>query len=122
MVKIEYSPATELVVHEVIKGDKDDLLRERVTPAGTMPLYWCDGILFSFSSLPMTDDVVKDYLKGRIHWLEVHFTKMEDYTPVLTLNDEEYKATMSIRVIDTSSSELHKEFVKWLKSNIKEKR
>ena len=74
MVKIEYSPATELVVHEVIKVDKDDLLRERVTPAGTMPLYWCDGILFSFSSLPMTDDVVKDYLKGRIHWLEVHFT------------------------------------------------
>jgi hypothetical protein len=47
---------------------------------------------------------------------------MEDYTPVLTLNDEEYKATMSIRVIDTSSSELHKEFVKWLKANIKEKR
>ena len=45
MVKIEYSPATELVVHEVIKVDKEDLLRERVTPSGTMPLYWCDGIL-----------------------------------------------------------------------------
>ena len=116
MVKITFSPITELIVHETIEVDKEDLLRERVTPAGTMPLYWCNGILFSFSSLPMTDEVVKDYLKGRIHWLEIHFSRAEEYVPVLTLNDEEYKATMSVRVIDTSKSQLHKELVKWLKS------
>jgi hypothetical protein len=105
----------------VIKVDKEDLLRERVTPAGNMPLYWCDGILFSFSSLPMTDDVIRDYLKGTIHWLEVHFAKMDKYTPILALNEEEYKATMNVRIIDTSSSQLHKEFIEWLKSNIKGK-
>jgi hypothetical protein len=119
MVKISFSPATELIVHEVVMVAQDDLLRERVTPAGTMPLYWCNGILFSFSSLPLSEGVTKDYMDGKIHWLEVHFAKADTYTPVLTLHDEEYKGTMSIRVIDTSMSELHREFVKWLKTNVK---
>ena len=119
MVKVSYAPVQELVVHEIIEVGKDDLLRERVTPAGTMPLYWCNGIMFSFSSLPMTDDIVKDYLKGRIHWLEIHFTRQEKYVPVLTLSEEEYKATMNIRVIDTSNSLLHRELSDWLRSSLK---
>lgn len=119
MVKITYSPPQELIVHEAVEVARDDLLRERVTPAGTMPLYWCDGILFSFSSLPLTDDIVKDYLKGRIHWLEVHFSKEAEYAPILALNEEEYRATMNVRVIDTTRSSLHKELAKWLKSAIK---
>ena len=116
MVKISYAPINELVVHEAVKIDHEDLLRERVTPAGTMPLYWCDGTLFSFTSMPMTDDLVKDYLRGTIHWMEVHYTEMKKYQPILELNDEEYKATMKIRVIDTSRSGLHAEFIKWLKN------
>ncbi len=119
MVKITFAPAQELVVHEIVQVGKDDLLRERVTPSGTMPLYWCDGILFSFSSLPMTDEVTSDYMKGKIHWLEVHFAPVNQYTPILTLNEEEYKGTMNIRVLDTSISNIHREFTKWLKVNIK---
>ncbi len=118
MVKISYSPIEELVVHEVVEVQRDDLLRERITPSGNMPLYWCNGILFSFSSIPMTEEIVRDYLRGKIHWLEIHFTKESKYTPVLTLSDEEYKATMSIRVIDTSKSKLHTELTKWLKTTL----
>ncbi len=115
MVKITYAPVEELVVHEVVQIGRDDLLRERITMQGNMPLYWCDGILFSFSSLPMTDEIVKDYLKGRIHWLEVHYSKMDKYTEILSLDDEAYKSTMNVRIIDTSTSSLHKMFIKWLK-------
>lgn len=118
MVKITYSPIEELVVHEAVEVPKDDLMRERITPSGNMPLYWCNGILFSFSSIPMTEEIVRDYLRGKVHWLEIHFSKEVKYTPVLTLNDEEYKATMSIRVIDTSKSNLHTELTKWLKSKL----
>ncbi len=114
MVKITYSPIEELIIHDVIEVEKEDLLRERVTPAGTMPLYWCDGYLFSFSSLPFSEEVIKDYILGKVHWLEVHFTKMKEYTSVLALNEDEYKATMNVRVIDTSKSDLHKKVVKWL--------
>jgi len=119
MVKISFAPVKELVVHEVVEMKKEDLIRERITPAGNMPLYWCDGIIFSFSSLPMTDAIVNDYLSGKIHWLEVHFARMPKYTEVISLEAEEYKATMNVRVIDTSASLLHREFVAWLKSNIK---
>jgi hypothetical protein len=116
MVKITFAPADELIVHEILRVDKADLLRERITPSGTMPLCWCNGLLFSFSSIPMTDDVTKEYLKGKIHWLEVHYTAMDRYEPILVLNEEEYKGAMNIRVIDTTISKLHQEFTKWLKT------
>lgn len=119
MVKIIFSPAAELVIHEAVEMKKDDLLLERITPAGNMPLYWCNGIIFSFSSLPMTDDIVKEYLKGRIHWLEVHFARMDKYVPVISWESQEYKSTMNVRVIDTSSSAFHNEFIAWLKTNVK---
>jgi hypothetical protein len=122
MVKITFSPANELVIHEVVEMTKDDLLLERITPAGNMPLYWCSGIVFSFSSVPMSEQVVEEYLKGKIHWLEVHFARMEKYQQVITFEPEEYaKSTMNVRVIDTSASALHREFIKWMKDNVKKR-
>jgi hypothetical protein len=115
MIKVTFAPIKEVVVHEYIMVDMEDLLRERITPAGTMPLYWCNGVLFSFSSMPWTKDIVRDYLDGKIHWAEVHFTKMEKYRPVMDLNDKNYNAELKIRVIDTSKSALHQDFTKWLK-------
>ncbi len=115
MAKVTYSPLKEIVVHEYVMVDTEDLLRERVTPAGNMPLYWCDGVLFSFSSMPWTKDIVRDYLDGRIHWAEVHYAKMDRYVPVMDLHDENYSAGLKIRVIDTSRSALHCDFAKWLK-------
>lgn len=121
MVRISFSPINELVVHEVIKVDIDDLLRERITPSGTMPVYWCDGFVFSFSSVPMNRRVLDDYLNGKIHWMEVHYADMKDYKEVLELNDEHYNGSMKVRVIDTSKSALHSDFAKWLKESIKVK-
>jgi hypothetical protein len=120
-VKLTYSPITELVIHDFIEVDREDLLRERVTPSGTVPLYWCEGILFSFTSLPLTEDVLRDYLKGRLHWLEVHFSRVSNFTPIMALNEEEYKANLSVRIIDTSQSELHKQVARWLVANSKKR-
>ncbi|MCL4552704.1 MAG: hypothetical protein M1305_04020 [Candidatus Marsarchaeota archaeon] len=116
MAKITFSPTKELVIHDIVRVEIDDMLRGRVTPAGTMPLYWCNGIVFAFSSLPMTEGVVADYIKGTIHWLEIQYASMPDYTPVLSLNEDEYKTVMKIRIIDTSKSALHSDLTKWLKT------
>ncbi len=116
MTNVTFAPIKELVVHEAVRVDRDDLLRERITPAGNMPLCWCNGLMFSFSSMPLTKEIVKQYLEGKIHWMEVHYCDMKDYEPIVQLNDEQYNATMKIRVIDTSKSALHAEFVKWLKT------
>jgi hypothetical protein len=115
MTDVIFSPTRELIVHECLDVNMDDLLRERVMPAGTIPLYWCNGILFSFSSMPMTKDITKDYLNGIIHWAEVHYVKLDTYEPVLELNDEHLNGKAKIRVINTSRSSLHTDFVKWLK-------
>ena len=51
--------------------------------------------------------------------MEVHYCKMDSYSEVLEINDDQYKATMKLRVLDTSKSSLHSDFVKWLKSTNK---
>ncbi|MEM3791425.1 MAG: hypothetical protein QXL16_01715 [Candidatus Micrarchaeaceae archaeon] len=114
MVDIQYRPIKELIVHEVIELSLEDLLRSRITPAGNMPLYWCNKILFSFTTLPLVDDVLKDYLNGKLHWAEVLYCKMEEYKEEISLNDEAYKGEQRFRVINTNVSEVHREFTKWL--------
>lgn len=117
MVKVNYSPIKELVVHEAVELDMEDLMRERITPQGSMPLYWCAGIVFSFSSIPMTNTMSKEYLEGKVHWAEAHYATMKTYAPIVELRDEQYGGPQRIRVIDTSKfSTLHTEFVKWLKT------
>ncbi len=118
MVKVTFSPIKELIVHEVVEIGKEDLLRDRVTPNGTMPLYWCDGILFSFTSLPMSDELLKDYIGGVIHWGEVHYMKYDKFTPTVSFTDEYYKTDMNVRVLDTSKLALHKDFIKALKAKM----
>lgn len=114
MVKITFSPVNELVIHEALEISLEDLLRERVTPAGNMPIYWCDGIGFTFNSAPMSEEIIKDYLKGIIHWVEVHYSRMDQYTSLIELTDPN-QGSMKIRVLNTTQSELHREFIKWLK-------
>ncbi len=118
MTTITYSPITKIIIHEVVNMDFDDILRERITPAGSMPLYWCKEILFSFTSGPMSKKIIDDYLNGTIHWMEVHYSVLEEYSPILELKDENYGGTAKVRVINTSkSSPLHNDFVNWLKKN-----
>jgi hypothetical protein len=118
-IKITHAPLKEIVVHEYISVPMEDLLRSRVTPAGTMPLYWCGGLVFTFSSMPWTRDIVRDYMEGKIHWLEVQFAVMDKYKPVLEVKDESYPQAQRVRVIDTSASTLHTELSKWLKGQNK---
>lgn len=119
MTKITYSPATELIIHEVLEVSREDLLRTRITPQGNMPLLWCDGVLFTWNPFPTNDKVVDDLISGKIHWASVNYTHMERYSPVLKLNEEEYKGEMNIRVLDVGAIPTYKDVVKWLKSNAK---
>ena len=119
MVKITPSPIKEVVVHEHILMNMEDLIRSRVTPAGSFPLYWCDGILFTFNSMPWTKDIVREYLEGKVHWVEVQYTRMDRFKPILELNDQSYGSQgIKVRVIDTAASALHMDFVKWLKTRM----
>jgi hypothetical protein len=119
MVKISFSPIKELVVHDIFKMDYEDLVRGNITSMGVMPLYWCDGILYRFASLPMSRELSRQYLDGTVHWAEVHYSENAgEYKPLMEIKDENYQGGyLKVRVIDMSSSQLHKDFIKWLKSN-----
>ena len=45
--------------------------------------------------------------------MEVHYAKMEKYSQIIELNEDQ--TNLKIRVMDTSESSLHKDFIKWLK-------
>ncbi len=123
MVKISYSPIKELVVHDLFKMGFDDLVRGNITPNGVMPLFWCDGVIYRFTSLPMSRELSKLYLEGTVHWAEVHYTDdVKDYKQIMEVKDENFQGgALKIRIIDMSNSQLHKDFAKWLKSNGKSK-
>ena len=123
MVKISYSPIKELVVHDLFKMDFDDLVRGNITPSGVMPLFWCDGMIYRFTSLPMSRELSKLYLEGTVHWAEVHYSDdIKDYKQIMEVKDENFQGgALKIRIINMSNSQLHKDFAKWLKSNGKGK-
>jgi len=54
-----------------------------------------------------------------VHWAEVHYSENAgEYKPIMEIKDENYQGGyLKVRVIDMSSSQLHKDFIKWLKSN-----
>ncbi|MGC8567742.1 MAG: hypothetical protein ACP5RP_00250 [Candidatus Micrarchaeia archaeon] len=111
-MKITYSPIKEIVIHDIAKVDFRELIQSRITPQGNLPLYWCNGIIFGFASMPFNDQLVADYLNGILHWMEVQYTYMENFSPELSIDDTQYTKVM---VINTSNNALHKEFIEWLK-------
>jgi len=85
LVKITYLPFQELVLHEIIEQQNEvffeDVVRQSLTQTQVEPtVNWSGGFAFLVIPFPSTEDVVRDNLVGKIHFLSVIFTKME-YRP-----------------------------------------
>ncbi len=83
MAKITYMPTAEVVVHQVLESDNKIIFFEDVVKqmlAREIPVIptvdWIDGIAFAILRFPDTEDIVRDELKGRIHYSVVLFTKI----------------------------------------------
>ena len=92
MIKIKYQPWKELVLHEIIEYEPNELFRffvigAKTSQAGVIPsLGWADGVVFSHSPLPDTEEVVHEKLKGIIHYSSVIFTVYPEYSPEINVN------------------------------------
>ncbi len=118
MIEVKEEPIKEIVIHYKVEDNIENLIISRITPTGVLPLFWCDGIVYYFSSAPLQDEVLSDYIKNnRVHWTEIHYAKMSNYQPTITLNDDILNNQIKVRVIDLSNSELHKAVAAWLKKN-----
>jgi hypothetical protein len=123
LVKITYTPYTEIVVHEVVEQDNQSFFEDMVrqTLAGQAhaepSVNWVDGIAFVISPMPPTEDIVKENLNGRIHYAAVLFTKV-DYRNqiVVRLGNQDYNVRLRKAGDNPRMTELS-DFLKRFKAN-----
>jgi len=81
---VKYEPRKEVIIHEYTKYiNSDELINASIRglPTGSVltALRWVDGVLLSFSSLPINDVTSKELIEGRLHWDHVSFAPMSQY-------------------------------------------
>lgn len=120
-MKIRYEPFEEIVIKEYVRFEKlHDLLyafAQLKALGQTVSLNWAEGVVFVCNVLPPTaDQVVDQYLKGRIYFTGISFALMDKYQ-----NSVVYKSPQGavvVPVINVSYSEVLCEVAKWLKAQL----
>ena len=73
---------------------------------------WAEGIVFvHFPLIPDTNDLMENYLKGKIFWSSVNFASMPKYTPTIKVGGFE------VSVLDVSQHPVMLKVAKWLRKN-----
>jgi hypothetical protein len=116
-VKIFYKPAKEVVILDYFQFSKEKLnqMFARIIHAG-LPVMaqWAEGVLFLYFPLvPDTNDLMENYLKGRIFWSSVSFALMPNYAPSVKVSG------LEIPVMDVSDHPILQETAKWLREHAK---
>ena len=118
MVKVTIRPWEEVIIHETIYYDLQDLIKLAsmgIQPGGlAAPLHWAGGVLFRFSAMPPTDDVIKEQLVSKVHWSAVEWALMPEYKKVILITDINAK----IPVIDATSNTILSEVAKSLRGTL----
>ncbi|MEM2341286.1 MAG: hypothetical protein QXX94_01370 [Candidatus Bathyarchaeia archaeon] len=116
-VKILYKPPKEIVILDYFQFSRDalDQMFARLIHSG-LPVIaqWAEGLIFIYFPLaPDTDELMENYLKGRIFWNSVSFALMPKYSPSIKVGG------LEIPVLDVSSHPVLVEVARWLKKHAK---
>ena len=115
MVKVTFTPSEELIIHESIHHSLPDLIKlcsVGAQPGGfAMPLSWAEGVVFCFSRMAPTDEIVRELLQGKVHWNVVEWALMPQYKQVIPIEEINAK----IPVINVSTTAILCEVAKALK-------
>ena len=119
-VKIKYEPFEEIVVKDYVHYENIQHLLyifAQLRASGTpVSLNWAKGVIFAHAPLPpSTDQLMEDYLKGRLHIISVSFALMPEYKEVVSYKSPQ-REEIPIPVINASDSKALCEFAEWLKS------
>ncbi len=101
MVKVTFTPSSELVVHEIVEQDGqvffEDMVRQALSnPAHVEPtINWADGVAFVVAPMPPTEDVIKETIGGRLHYASVMFTRVPYQSQVpVKIGNQNYSARL----------------------------
>ena len=116
-VRVIYRPAKEIVILDYFQFSRDalDQMFARLIHSG-LPVMaqWAEGLIFIYFPLaPDTDELMENYLKGRVFWSSVSFALMPKYSPSIKVGG------LEIPVLDVSSHPVLVEVAKWLKKHAK---
>lgn len=118
-MKITYDPFKEIIIKDRVKFENlDDLLYMFAQLRATgqpVALNWANGVVFIHAPLPPnTDELVEDFLKGRIYYVGVNFAQMDQYQPFLVYKSKQ--GEIPIPILNVSSSQMLSELADWLKT------
>ena len=117
-MKVIFKPWEEVVIHESIYYSLEDLVKlctVGVGPGGlAAPLRWAEGVVFRSSSMPSTDEVVRENLEGRIHLNSVSWALMPEYKDVIPIRE----INANIPIINVSATAALCDIAKALKKQV----
>jgi len=114
MVEIVCNPPKQLIILECTRYPSIDALAKIIAvviSAGeSVILKWAEGVAFSYTHLqPTTEDLMSEFVKGRVYWSEVVYAEMPEYKPTIRVG------TLDIPVIDVSPNPLLCDAARWMK-------
>ena len=103
-MKVTFKSWEEVIIHESIRFSLEDFIKLcsiGVQPGGLAnPLHWAEGVVFRATLLPLTEDVVKEMLLGKIHWSAVEWALMPEYRQAIMIGD----INARIPIVDVSAT------------------
>jgi hypothetical protein len=115
LVRVTFRPYDELIIHEYQKFALDEMIRLRCTgmQVGSIApsFQWADGLLMWREPFPQNEEITKENLGGKVHWLWIAYTEMPGWKSSLV-----YKETsVTVPVTDVSDNPVFSAAAKWLK-------
>ena len=116
-VKIVYRPPREIVILDYFEFSKErinQMFARAIHSGFPIMAQWAEGVLFIYFPLvPDTNDLMENYLKGRIFWSSVNFALMPKYAPSIKVSG------LEVPVVDVSEHRVLRESAKWLREHAK---
>jgi len=75
------------------------------------PLLWAEGVVFDRGVMPPSPDMIKENLKGSIHFSGIEWAIMPEFRSFVEIKETKVK----IPIINVSSNAILSEVAKWLK-------
>ena len=114
MVDIICNPPKQLIILECTRYPSIEALAKIISvviSAGeSVIMKWAEGVAFMYTNLqPTTEDLMREFLKGRVYWSDVIYAEMSEYKQTIRVG------TFDIPVIDVSPNPLLRDAAKWMK-------
>jgi hypothetical protein len=114
-MKVSYEPLQNLVIHNIAEFDLDTLVKiarnNSIISQSYPGLDWCDGILFDYTRIAKSEDVIKDEMNGIHHWRYIHYAHMPDFKEKFPLDNG------VLLVTNVSKNPFFKEVIKFIKED-----